>query len=102
MTTGEQSTFRRFRFDREADLALANAVLLAEAHTAKNGEVKERYSGAFNMFWASHVVTKKVSNGMPLPKLSTIQDHVRKLLKNRRVANKSNVAASGIAEEYCE
>ena len=53
-------TIKRFRFDRDADIALVNAIMLAEAHVAKTGDVKEKFSGAFNMFSASHAVTSKM------------------------------------------
>ena len=71
MSTGEASARRRFRFDKETDLALVNSVLLAEAHMGKHGEVKEKFSGAFKMFCASHVVTKRQDDGVPQPKLTT-------------------------------
>ncbi len=91
---------KRFRFDKEADIALVNTIMLAEAHVAKNWEVKEKFNGAFNMFCVSRAVASKVEECMPKPKLSTIQEHFRKLIKNRCAANRSNDAASGISEVY--
>ena len=102
MSTGETFASRRFRFDKESDLALVSAVLFAEARTAKTGEVKEKFAGAFNMFLASHAVTAKVGRGVPQPKVTTFQEHYRKLIKNRGAANKANIPASGISEEYGE
>ncbi len=44
----------------EADVVPVNAILLAEAHVAKSGEVKEKYNSACNMFCVSHCVKKKL------------------------------------------
>ncbi len=63
-----ETSNKRFRFDKEAELALVNAIMLAEAHSAKNGEVKQKFNGAFNTFCASRVVTCTVERGMPKPK----------------------------------
>ena len=41
------SSGQRFRFDKESDLALANAVLLAKAHIARNGEIKKKIQERF-------------------------------------------------------
>ena len=38
----------------------------------------------------------------PQPKVIKFQEHYRKLVKNRRAANKGNIAVSGISEEYGE
>ena len=54
------------------------------------------------MFCAFHVVTHKLSIGVQTPKLTSIKDHYRKFLKNRREQNKTNPAANGISEEYGE
>ncbi len=35
---------KRFRFDKETDIALVNAVRLSEAHVAKNEEVNEKFN----------------------------------------------------------
>ena len=75
---------KRFRFDRDADIALVNAIMLAEAHVAKTGDVKEKLSGEFNMFCASHAVTSELENGVPKTKLTTIQEHSSKMVRNRR------------------
>ena len=52
------------------------------------------------MFCASHAVTSKLEKGVPKPKLTTIQEHFRKMMKNRRTENSTNIAASCIAEKY--
>ena len=59
----------------------------------------KKFSGAFNMFCASHAVTSKLEKGVPKPKLTTIQEHFRKMLNNRRTENRTKLAASGIAEK---
>ena len=48
------------RFNREADVASVNVVMLAEAHVAKNVEVRDKFIDAFNMFCTSRVVSSKV------------------------------------------
>ena len=75
---------KRFRFDRVPDIAIVNAIMLADAHVAKTGDVKEKFSGPFNMFCASHAVTSKLEKGVPKPKLTTIQGNFHKMVKNRR------------------
>ena len=55
--------------------------MLTEAHTAKNGEVREKFNSAFHMFVASRGGTSKLERGTPKPKLSTIQEHFRKLIR---------------------
>ena len=102
MSTGEGLASRRFRFDKETDLVLVNSVLLAGPYMAKPGEVKEKFSGAFKMFCASHVVTKRLDDDVPQPRLTTFQEHYRRPLKNRRASNKGNIATSGIAGVYRE
>ena len=54
------------------------------------------------MLCASHLVTHKLSIVRPTPKLLSIEDHYRNLLKNRREQNKTNLAPKGISEEYGE
>ncbi len=93
---------RRFRFDRDADVALINAIMLAEVDVTKAGDRKEKFDGAYNMFCSSRTVTCKIEKGMPKPKAITIQERYRKLVKDRRAANRSNIVASSIAEEYGE
>ena len=56
---------KRFRFDRDADIALVNAIMLDEAHVAETGSVKEKFSGAFNIFCALQAVTSELGKGVP-------------------------------------
>ena len=90
----------RFRFDKDCDLALVNAVMLADAHVAKRGESMDKFNSAFDMFCASRPVIAKIERGMPAPAMRSVQEHWRKLIRDRRAANHRNVAASGVAEEY--
>ena len=82
MIRKELSSGRRFRFHKESVLALANAVLLAEDHTASKGEMKEKISVAFQMLCASKFVIHELSIEMPTIKISKIQEQYRKLLEN--------------------
>ncbi len=70
-----EMTIKRFRLYEEAGVALANAIILAKAHIAKTGEVKEKFKGAYNMFCASKAITSKLESRMPKSKLSIIQEH---------------------------
>ncbi len=97
-----ENNSRRFRFDRDADVALINAIMLAEVHNAKTGERREEFNSPYNMFCSSPAETCKIERGMPKPKSTTIQEHYRELVKDRRAANRSSIAVSGVAEEYGE
>ena len=61
---------KRFRFERDAYVALVNASMLAEAHVAKTGDVKEKFSGAFNIFSIPNAVTPKLEKGVARPSQS--------------------------------
>ena len=84
------------------NFALFSAVMLDEVHVTKTSDVEEKFDGAFNMFCASHAVTSKLENEVPKPKLSTIQEHFRKMVRSRRTENRINIVPSGIAKNYGE
>ena len=58
---------QEIQVERDADVALLNAIMLAEWHVAKIGDVKEKFSGAFNMYCASHTITSKLEKRVPKP-----------------------------------
>ena len=66
--TKMEGSIMRFRFDKEADVALVNAIMLTEAHTAKNGAVREKFNGACHVFVVSRAFTSELGRGMPKPK----------------------------------
>eukprot|EP00171_Calliarthron_tuberculosum_P022180 IDg22180t1 len=92
---------KRFRFNHNFDLALIRCVTVSGAHLAKHGEREEKYAGLLAMFLASREFLEK-SEEVPPPKVLTIRERIKVLVKERRAVNKRNIAATGIAEEYGE
>ena len=97
-----EMTTERVWFDAEDEISLLNAITLAEAHVAESGEVKQKLNVVLNVFCASRPITYKAETRVPKPKLSTSQEHFRKLAKNSGASNPSNVAASDISQHYGE
>lgn len=73
---------------------------MTESHIAKNGKVKDKYVGAFNVFCTSRAVSSEVEREMQKAKLATIQEHFRQLIKNCRATNRTDMTGRGMTETY--
>eukprot|EP00171_Calliarthron_tuberculosum_P004172 IDg4172t1 len=89
----------RFTFTGELDAILVKCVQESDAHAAKYGEVEKVFEGVRSMFCASSEVLKAMENGAPTPKVKTVRERFKALMKKRRKVNNRNIAGSGIEEE---
>lgn len=99
MAASEAGRTKRFAFNEELDLLLMDVVVKSNAHVSKYGEVEKAFGSVLSMFCASSSVLKAIEGGAPVPKLKTVRESFKSLIKKRRSVNKLNIAASGIAKD---
>ena len=69
---------KRFRFDKDPEIVFVNGIMLTGAHIARNGEVKEKFNGAYNMFCASRIIIAELSSGINKPEFSKLKTEERR------------------------
>ena len=104
MTTTSVSVIakpKRFRFSKDFDIALLRSVSSIGAHLAADGKTVERFNSILTMFLVRPEFLSTAAN-VPPPKLKTVQDRFKELVKERKVAVKRSNAAIVIAEDHEE
>eukprot|EP00171_Calliarthron_tuberculosum_P022710 IDg22710t1 len=84
MAAKENGRAKRFLFNDELDNVLLDHVFTAQAHVSKYGEVEKAFEGVTGMFCVAPAVVKAMEGGAPVPKVKTVRERFKNLVKKRR------------------
>eukprot|EP00171_Calliarthron_tuberculosum_P011128 IDg11128t1 len=96
---------KRFRFPLDLDWFFCEPFELFDAHLHKHGEGEVKFGGVLAMFMSSHEYITKADaaqGGLTPPKVNTVWDRFKDIVKECRAAVRANATASGISETYDE
>eukprot|EP00171_Calliarthron_tuberculosum_P002899 IDg2899t1 len=94
---------RRFRFDRDIDLALIRIVNDTGAHIPARGESEKLFQQVHKMLVDSHECkARSTAMGMVEPMCRSVRERFQGLVRSRRKAIKKNQSSSGISEKHGE
>lgn len=91
--------WKRFRIKRIYNFFLVRYITVIEAHLQIHGQTEAKYECVLGVFLTSHEFISK-SNVIHSPKLNTMRDCYRDLVKERRIFVKQKLAASFIEYVY--